>query len=871
MNKITLRLLRWICPSDLREEIEGDLFQRFEKDFKVSGEKIARWKFLWNAVRFLRPGIFLRHQFSFRLNQPPMFRNYVIVAARHVRKNILNALFKVGGLTLALFSSLIICLYVFYQLSFDRYHEGFENIYRVNTTRMEDGEVARYGIAPLALGPMLHQRFPEIEAFTRIDISNGSHVRYQNKVVSCGVFPADSSLFDVFSFQFIQGEKRALVEPGSIVLTKTLALRIFGEEDPLNKVLSINNEPQLYQVTAVIEDMPPNSHFRVDAFVPIVREAGLTSNTIISPVEFVDQSCMLYIKFRPNVEPSSFSNKLMIFLEDHLSASELTETGFNIFLQPMGNIYFGDRYKYEFTNKGSLLYMYIFAALGVFLIVVAGINFINLSIADFTGRSREMGVRKVMGAAKRQIVLQMLVETVCYCCCAFFLSLILLYALFPMVLNVLEPNLTLRMLMEKQVVYAVSLTLLTLTILSTAFPAYLLSTSMVTNDLKGSGGHGYHARLGKILLVGQFVISAICISATLTIGNQLDYIHTKNLGFDRENLLVLLMPEDMSVKQMQYLKTEFKTIAGVESVSNSSFRIGGGYWKDWYTVEVDNEMKSVELYEVFSDDELFNTLGMKLLSGRVFNADYPADSGAAFVINETAAKVLGWEEPIGKRILTHPEEPGKWDGTVVGVVADINISSLHEKVQPLVMRLPWQNDYPEYFVYVRINGFASEAIEAIRRKYSSVFPDYPIDIAFVDDFYNAMYHQENRAFDTIQFGTLIITMVSVLGIFSLSVYMSFKRSREFGIRKVLGATVSQILVLHVGYFLRFGLLANVIAMPVSYWLMKGWLDGFAYNVGLNLFGFLSVICITFLLIIVSGGYSSWKAGRMNPVDVIKLQ
>lgn len=800
-----------------------------------------------------------------------MLRNYVIVAARHLRKNKLNALFKVGGLTLALFSSLIICLYVFYQLSFDRYHEGFESIYRVNTTRMEDGDVARYGIAPLALGPMLHQRFPEIEAFTRIDISNGSHLRFENKVVSGGVFPADSSLFDVFSFQFIQGGKRALAEPGSIVLTKTLAGRIFGEEDPLNKLLTINSEPQLYEVTAVIEDMPPNSHFRVDAFVPIVREAGFTSNTVISPVEFVDQSCLLFVKFHANADPSSFPPKLMLLLQDHLSSKELKESGFSIFLQPLKNIYFDNPYIGEFANKGSQLYLYIFIALGIFLLVVAGINYINLTVADFAGRSREIGVRKVMGAMKRQLALQMLAETVCYCCCAFFLSLILLYVLFPKVLNVLEPNLTLLMLTEKQVVYAVSLTLLALTILSTAFPAYLLTTSMAANDLKGSGGQGYHARLGKILLVGQFVISAICISATLTIGNQLDYIHTKNLGFDRENLLVLLMPEDLSVKQMQYLKAEFKTIAGVESVSNSSFRIGGGYWKDWYTVEVDNEMKSVELYEVFSDDELFKTLGMKLLSGRVFNADYPADSGAAFVINETAAKALGWEDPIGKRILTHPEEPGKWDGTVVGVVADININSLHEKVQPLVMRLPWQSNYPEYFVYVRINGFASEAIRAIRKKYHTVFPDYPIDIAFVDDFYNAMYHQENRAFASIQLGTLIIIMVSAFGIFSLSVYMSFRRSREFGIRKVLGASVSQIVAMHVGYFLKFGLLANVIAMPVSYWLMKGWLDGFAYHIGLNLWGFLPVICITFLLIIVSGGYSSWKAGRMNPVDVIKKQ
>lgn len=866
-----LSVLRWFCPDELYEAIEGDLFQRFDKDMKTFGEKRARRRLLWNALRFVRGGILMRNTFSLHMNQWPVFRNYFITTFRHMGRHKINALSKVGGLTLALFSFLIISLYVHYQLSFDTYHEGYDRIYRVNTERKENGRFEKYGIAPLALGPLLVGQFPEIEAFTRLDISNGSHVRYNQKVVSCGVFPADSSLFDVFSFSFLQGNKDGLKKPGSIVLTRSASRNIFGDEEPMGKLLTINNQEKIFTVTAVIDDIPRNSHFRVDAFIPLEREALFTVDNIVSPVDFVERSAVLYVKFRKETSAGLFEEKIESLLDRQVNKDERAKAGFRIFLQPLTDIYFDTAYKYEFTRKGSGLYLYIFIVLGVFLLVVASINYINLSVADFTGRSREIGVRKVMGAGRTQIAGQVILEALFFCAAAFMLSSLLLYLFFPKVLSVLEPDLRFEMLIDKNLLIAVSLTLFLLIFFSTVFPAYWLATSHTTQDLKGVSGSVRHTTLGRTLLIAQFAISAICISATFVISRQLDFIHTKDLGFDKRNLVVLLMPEDFTVAKMKTFKQQLKSIPGVQAVSNSSFRIGGGYWKDWYEIESEGEMKPVELHEVFSDDDLFGTLGIKLLEGRLFNADYPADSGAAFVINETAAKVLGWKDPVGKRILTHPEEKGKWEGTVVGVVSDFNISSLHEKVQPLVMRLPWQRDYPEYFVYVRISGNEEQVVAAIKSKYNEMVPGYPIDLEYVIEFFNKHYERENRAFASMQFGTTVIILVSSIGIFSLSVFMSLRRMKEFGIRKVLGANVFQIMALHVGYFLRLAVLANVIALPVSYWLMKGWLDGFAYRAPLNAMTFLSVMAISFLLVVVSGGYSAWKAAIMNPVDVIKLQ
>jgi putative ABC transport system permease protein len=355
------------------------------------------------------------------------------------------------------------------------------------------------------------------------------------------------------------------------------------------------------------------------------------------------------------------------------------------------------------------------------------------------------------------------------------------------------------------------------------------------------------------------------------VGRQVGFIHNKELGFDRKNLIVISLPTDFSVAKMVALKNGLKQLPDITGVSNSSFRIGGGYWKDWYFVESGNDMKQVELYEVFSDDELFETLGIVPLSGRTYRADMPADSGAAFVINETAAHALGWEDPIGKRIYTHPEEPGEWDGTIIGVVPDINISALYEKVQPLVMRLPWQSNYPDGFVYVRYQGDAQSVVKSIEKQYGEVMPGYPLQFLFVDAFYNSRHDRDAKAFTSLQFGTVIIVLVSLIGVFSLAAYISSRRMREFGIRKVLGASGQQIATLQFSYFIRIALIANLFALPVAYWVVRQWLDSFAYRIEPGIWHFVLVGAAVILLVLLSGSHAALKAARMNPVDVIKLE
>lgn len=870
--KSPLRVLAWFCPDHLYEEIEGDLIQKFEKDVKHYGEKRAKRRLLWTVVRFFRPGILLRNRFSMNQNQFPMFKNYFITSLRHMRKSKVNFAFKLGGLSLAIFSFLAIAMYVSYQTSYDTHHHDNQNIYRVNSLRKEDGQVEKYAIVPLAIGPMLKQYIPEIESFARIRYTNGTYLRYEGRGVSGGggLIEADSTLFDILKFNFVEGSSNSLKIPNAIVLTKSIAENLFGTANALGKLITLNNEEKVYQVTAVI-DNPSHTCFGFTAIILNQTETPLTFNSIVSPVEYIDLASTLFVRLK-SPPSEDLNSKIESLLDRYIEKSERQEMGFNLFFQPISDVYLDPEYKAEFARKGSAVYVYAFSVLGVLLLMVAGINYVNLSIADFSGRARETGVRKVLGARKYQLASQVTLEALFLSFIALALGLGALYLLFPEITRLLDGDLRIDMLLTPGVVVLASSGLIVLLFFSIYFPAKMFATSGVIQNLK-SKNSGYNSSLSKILLFTQFSISAICISCAIIVGEQISFIHNKELGFDRKNLLMLNMPEEFTVKNMQTFKQEIKQIEGVTHVSNSSFFISGGYWKDWYFVEQEGkpEMKHIELFEVFSDDELFSTLKIKLLQGRTFNENIPSDSGAAFILNETAVKELGFKEPLGKRIYTHPEEKGKWDGTVVGVVSDINISPLYEKVKPLVMRLPWTNEYPDGFIYVRYSGDAKSVIQSIEEKYKAIMPTYPLNWFHVDEMYDRSHEKENKAYASLQFGTLIIVLISVLGIFSMAMYMSARRMKEFGIRKVLGASVMQISMLHMNYFVRLALIACAVTLPIAFMLIGEWLATFAYRVELNYLPFLVVAIASVIVVMLTSGYSAWKSGRMNPIDVIKME
>lgn len=804
-----------------------------------------------------------------------MFTNYLKATYRHLIKSRINFLFKLGGLTLALFSVLVIALYVSFQLSFDTYHDEYENIYRINSNRDEDGKMEQYAMVPTAIGPAIKAEYPEIRAFARLSESSRAFIRYNDKLMRLGGFvEADSSLFNVFTFDFIKGDRHALSRPGTIVLTSSVAIQIFGDEDPMGKLISFpDRQNKTLEVAAIINDLPANTHLKIRAILPFYAFHGDNSVSNDSWEITWDGSVYLYVRLNRQENPKQFSDKINPLIARNIAKREDGgEKKFSVFLQPIAEIYLGPNMNMEFFEKGNGLYVYIFSLLGIFLLVIASINYINLSIADFNSRSKEIGVRKILGARKKQIAFQVTLETVFLCLSGLLMSLVALYLLFPKVLVLLDPNLKLEMLLDTKVMLLMALTVLLLAAFSTAYPAFRLSMNSPMSDLSKGVGLGNSLSISRTLLLFQFIISIICISATLIVGKQVDYIQTKDLGYDRHNLISLIMPDEYPLEKAPVLKHEIDRLTGVIATSYSHYHMTGvPYFKGEYEVEVNDEMKQVLISEVFVDHDFCKTMGVKILLGRNFDANNPADSHKAFIVNETAVKEFGWADPLGKKIRVKQAEGEmeKWEGTVVGVIQDFNTRPLREKVEPVVMRLPYDS-WPGYCLNIKVDRPISETLPLLRTTFEKVIQGFPVDYRIVEDMYNSQYKEENKALAALQIATWMVALISSIGIFSLSIYMSVRRMKEFGIRKVLGATSRQITLLHVGSFMRIVLFANVVSLPIAYWLMNEWLAGFAYRTNAGVLLFVAVTAISFLLVIISAGYSSVRAGKMNPVDVIKI-
>jgi len=809
-----------------------------------------------------------------------MIANYLTATFRRFLKNKLDFLFKLGGLTLGLISFLAISLYVSFQLSFDRYHNDYENIYRVNSNRDEQGRIVQYAMVPPAIGPAIQTGYPEVVSMARVSEAARALIKYNGNLMrSGGLVEADATLFDVFTFDFIRGDKSALKRPSSIVLTSTLVRQIFGDEDPIGKFISLPDKSnRTLEVVAVINELPANTHLNISAIIPfdtfqkngdVPRLVGVDSWEI-----GWDGSVYLYVRLNKNTNPDQFSDRVnpMIVKNIVKSGSERA-SNFSVFLQPITEIYLGPDMKMEFFDKGNGLYVYIFSLLGLLLLLISSINYINLSIADFHNRTKEFGVRKSFGARKVQIAFQITLEAFFICIAALLISLGILYFLLPAVLILLEPNLNFGMLLDKNVLSLVVFTVSVLTIVSTAYPAFHLSMSSPVGDLKSGLNISGNQSIGRTLLMVQFMISIISISATWAVGNQVEYIRTKDLGYDRRNVISLILPEEYPLEKAQVLKDEVARVTGIISVSYSHYHMTGvPYFKSEYEVEINNVMTEVTLNEVFVDHDYLKTMGLRILDGRNFDVKNPADSHKAFIVNEAAVRSLGWVDPIGKKIRIKQDRGDieKWEGTVIGVVKDFNTRPLREKIEPIVMRLPYDS-WAGNCLNIKFERPLAEMLPVLKETYEKVLPGYLMEYRIIEDMFDHQYAEENKALAALQIGTWMMLLISSVGIFSLSFNMSIRRMKEFGIRKVLGASTSQIILLHVGSFMKIALIANVIALPVAYWLVKEWLDGFAYRTQLGGIVFLLAAAVSFLLVIASAGYPSLRAGKMNPVDVIKSE
>ncbi len=780
-----------------------------------------------------------------------MFRSYIITALRNITRHKLYSAVNIAGLALGMTCFIMIAIWVKGELSFDRFHENRDRIFRVITT---DGSDGLFTTSPWPLGPALLDRYPEIESFCRCYYT-GSVVRHGDVFFDeHRFFLADSTFFNIFSFPFIAGESRtALAGMNSIVLTEEAALRYFGTANPIGRTLFMDLYQTEMTVTGVVENPPSNSHIQFD-MVARVEWMGK------SRLESWELTGFTYVMLHPATEHEEFDRKVKSFYRDMVDS----ETTLEPVLQSVTGIHLN-----EFGNNTMMKQVAVFSVIAVFVLLIACINYMNLSTAKSARRALEVGIRKVCGAKSRQLISQFLGESVVYSLLALVLAAVASEILFPYFNRIAGTELS---LMRSD--WSIDLTILIVValvtgLLSGCYPALVLSRVHPASIIKrrstmGGGG------LRKILVICQFAISTLLVACTLIVSSQMKFIRERDLGFDRSHVIrvpanrtfldtykalrneILSDPGVMALTAMASSPTEVNNFINIDCEGNAF----GGPFGAGYTM---------------ADYDFENTFDMEIIDGRSFSIDHPSDETSTCIINEKAAKMLGLEHPIGSTLyFDHPQfEESKKNVEIIGVVRDFHYKSLHSPIGPFVFRMhrPWHGNI---FIKLRPEGI-SETIRRIESIYKSFSPDYPFEYSFLDEMYDGLYRYETVIGTLFKLFALIAIFISCLGLFGLAAFTAESRTKEIGIRKVLGSSVSQIVLLLSGEFSKWVLLSNLIAIPLAYVTMRNWLNGFSYRIDIGPWPFLIAALATYAIALATVSHQALRSSLINPVEVLHYE
>lgn len=784
-----------------------------------------------------------------------MFNNYLKIAFRNIKKNKGYYFINIAGLTIGIVCFILIGLWVKDELSFDRFHQKKDRIFRV-LNRNHDGS-ADFNIT-YALGPALKAEYPEVEESCRVCLWFGSHVKYQDKIYAeRNIYLSDPSFFKIFSFPFIRGNpETALSDKYSIVLTEQMAQKYFGDEDPIGKVLHLALMQGDFTVNGVIENIPMNSHLRFD---------------LIGRIEFLGEDRLSrweewsgpnYVLLQPEVSPADFEAKISGLYKKNVSP----DTTYVPELQPLTRVHL-----YELGRPGQVKKVTMFSVIAVFILLMACINFMNLATAQSSKRALEVGMRKVMGALRRQIIRQFLGEAVLIAFFALILALIVGEAVLPYFNQFTGKSLVLLSEASFPLVLTLLLATLGTGILAGSYPSLFLSAFQPIQTLKSQ--HSFRNKGGgirKALIVVQFAISIGLIVCTLLVSSQLRYIQKRDLGLERDHVVGAYVYPALNLR-FEAFKNFLLTQPGIKNVTSAAqlpFSVGENIQIDWEGNPTD-EMMSVDYTCV--DYDFFKTFDMQILQGRPFSKEYPTDKKTACVINETVARRMGIANPIGTNIyMNHPAWPESFrPARVIGVVRDFHARSLHTAIRPFVFRMykPWHQ-----YAFIKIDGLhTQEALARIEEAYKTYSPDIPFDYLFLDEAFNQQYTSERQLGELFNGFSLLSVVIACLGLFGLASYTTEQKTKEIGIRKVLGASIPGIVALTTREFLKWILVANLLAWPIAYFVMSKWLQDFAYRIDISVWTFLLAAALALIIALLTLSWQTIRAARANPVESLKYE
>lgn len=795
-----------------------------------------------------------------------MLKNYLLLAIKNLRKQQLFSLINILGLTVGITCCLMIFLYIKHEFSYDDFHKNGKDIYRVVRVSDLNGDGNRQDIAWLS-GPysraLLNDYPGEIKKAVRVmpdnDLFSYNNVSFNEKKV----YITDSNFFQFFDFPLLKGDPAlVLKDPGSIVLTAAAAKKYFGNENPLGKVVEMNKR-LLLKVTGIAKDLPSNSHLKFDMIVPMSNFKYYDSIQ-----GFPNNGMYTYVQLNPHADPKQLVSRLPQFMNKYLGRY-YAQNGFKIdlSLEPLREIYFKEL-RFDNVQHGNKKVVYIFMSIGILILIIACINFMNLATARATDRSKEVGLRKVLGAVKKQLLAQFIVDSFLYATVSAVLALILLQLLMPVYTNLLGHKLS-SFWMDPVVYIFILSAIIVIGFLAGIYPALVLSSFSPIDSLKGKirvGKSGAFFR--KTLVVLQFSISVLLIIGITVITSQLNYVRNKDLGFNKEQSLLVRIDNNAIYNAKTAFKTILQNSQAVTAVSLMSGEPGG--FRDRHGFEAEAKPGEKLLFDTeFADFEFVKSLGLKIVAGRDFSPQFPTDSLEAVLINRAAATNLGYlpEQAIGKWIKNITRDSVR--RKIVGVIENFHFASLKEQIEPMVISTG--QDWRVALIRLKPGNNLRATIQNIGKTYSIAAPGYPFEYDFLDEEFNEHYKDDIKQGLILSVFSAIAIFIACLGLFGLATYTAVKRTKEIGVRKVLGSSIQNIVLLLSKDLLKPVLLGTIIAVPIGYFLMDNWLHGFVYRISIQWWMFVTAAAIAVTIALVTVSFQAVKAAIAKPVKSLRTE
>jgi putative ABC transport system permease protein len=872
--KYFLKFFRWFCHPRLQKPIEGDLMELYDERVKEIGKKKADRKFRRDVLQLFRPSIIKPADGAYRLTNYGMFKNYFKVSVRNILRNKTFSLLNISGLSVGIASCILILIYVNNEMSYDTYNNNYDRTYRIVHYFGQQGESPDYSTLPIneyqvwgcaPVAPALQAYFPEVDQVFRFTSDAPWLISYNDITFSeTDILFADSTAFDLFDWDFIAGNpETALIRPNTIVLTQQLANKYFGTENPVGKILLMDNTDS-YEVTGVVV-VPSNSHFTFNGLISMSTFRN-SRPQIFTSWGYAD--FYTYFTLKPGTSLEDLRKKTPDFIENSFPEN------FNYYIEfePLADVYLYSEAGRQPGTIGSIGNIYIFTSVAIFILLIACINFMNLSTARSVERAKEVAIRKTIGSQRGALIYQFLIEAVLVTFLAALLAAVFVFFGHSVLESISGKNLPIEWLLSFQNVLFALLSLLAIGIVAGSYPAFFLSSFKPIKVLKGSfktSSSGIWLR--KSLVILQFSLSIILLAGASVVSSQLNFLREYDLGFDSDQVLVVDFGYDGIVQQKrEYIKEQFQKHGDVERVSVSRATPGDFFPNAGTGVSdpLSGELvyKGPAIYEV--DEDFVPTYNMEMVAGRNFSKDFPLDSANALMLNESAAKLFGY--PNHEDIIGQSFEQWGREGKVIGVIKDFNYVSLHEEVEPLSLRYGTRWNVSVLSLKLNSTDF-SRTLSELEIIWQQIVPHRPFDTRFVDQNFNKQYEADERFGMIFSIFSGLAIFVACLGLFGLTIYSTTQRNKEIGVRKVLGASTSSIVAMLSKDFISLFVISLVIAVPLSWYVMNNWLEGFAYRISLGFEVFAIAAVITLLIALLTMSFKTVKAARANPVDSLKTE